>query len=148
MKTIWIIVANQVEAQIYMSRRQPWDIELLETLVHEEGAAHARDLVTDVPGRVHDRMGSARHGMEPSTGVKEESLRKFVKEMTGLLEKAHLNNRFDQLVILAAPTVLGVIRKNLTDGLTRAVVKEIPKDVIGQGMDNIQTQLKRAFELK
>lgn len=148
MKTTWVIVANQAETQIYTGSGQTWEIELLQTLVHEEGAAHARDLVSDAPGRSHDRMGSGRHMMEPSTGVKEESLRKFVREVVGLLEAARLKNRFDQLVILAAPAVLGVIRKNLTDGLSSTVIKEIPKDLIGQPVDNIQSQLKRAFELK
>lgn len=148
MKTIWVIVANQVEAQIYSSQQIAWDIELLKTLIHEEGAIHARDLVSDAPGRVHDRMGSARHSMEPNTSVKEEGLRRFVKEIVEFLEAAYLKNDFSQLVILAAPAVLGVIRKSLTSGLARAVVKEIPKDVVGQDVDKIQIQLKRAFELK
>lgn len=148
MKTTWVIVANQVEAQIYVSRGLPWDIDLIKTLVHEEGAAYARDLVSDAPGRSHDRMGSGRHAMEPSTGVKEESLRKFVKEVTGFIETAHFEHKFDNLVILSAPAVLGVIRKNMGNGLTNTVIKEIPKDVIGHGVDNLKTQLKRAFELK
>jgi protein required for attachment to host cells len=148
MKNTWVIVANQAEAQIYTSRRVPWEIKLLRTLKHEEGAAHARDLLADAPGRSHDRMGPARHMMEPSTGVKQESLRRFVKEMTDVLAAAYLKNRFEQLVIMAAPAVLGVIRKNLGNGLSRSVVKEISKDVIGQGMDDLESQLKRAFELK
>lgn len=148
MNTSWVIVANQVEAQIYSSKHAAWDIELLKTLHHEEGAAHARDLVSDAPGRGHDQVGSSRHGIEPNTGVKEESLRRFVKEVVEFVEAAYLNNDFDQLVILAAPAVLGVIRKSLSNGLARAVAKEIPKDVIGQGVDKIQIQLKRAFELK
>ena len=148
MKTIWVIVANQVEAQIYSSQQVAWNIKLFKTLLHEEGAAHARDLVSDAPGRVHDRMGSARHSMEPNTSVKEEGLRRFVKEIVECLEAAHRKNKFNELVILAAPVVLGVIRKGLTSGLAHAVVKEVPKDVVGQGIDKIQVQLKRAFELK
>lgn len=148
MKTIWVIVANQVEAQIYSSQRVAWDIQLLKTLTHEEGAIHARDLVSDAPGRVHDRMGSARHSMEPKTSVKDEGLRRFVKEIVEFLDAAYLKNDFDQLVVLAAPAVLGIIRKGLPSGLARAVAKEIPKDVVGQATDKIQIQLKRAFELK
>ncbi len=148
MKTIWVVVANQAEAQIYSSEQVTWDIELLKTLHHEEGAVHARDLVSDAPGRGHDQVGSSRHGIEPNTSVKEEGLRRFVKEIVEFLEAAYLNNDFNELVIVAAPTVLGVIRKSLSSGLARAVVKEIPKGVIGQGVDKIQTQLQRAFELR
>jgi len=93
-------------------------------------------------------MGSARHSMEPDTGVKEEERRRFVKEMVDWLKAAHLKGEFDQLVLLAAPAVLGVIRKAVTGDLAKAVIKEIPKDVIGQDIDKIQAQLTRSFELR
>ncbi len=148
MSKVWILVANQAEGQIYSATRIPGTLMLTDTLTNEEGAAHSRDLVSDAPGRVHDRMGSARHSMEPDTGVKEESRRRFVKQMVERLESAHLRGEFDRLVLLAAPAVLGVIRKTLTSNLTKAVIKEIPKDVIGQDLDKIQSQLRRSFELK
>jgi protein required for attachment to host cells len=43
---------------------------------------------------------------------------------------------------------LGVIRKTLPADLAKIVIKEIPKDVIGQGVDKIQSQLVRAFALR
>ena len=148
MNTIWILIANQSEARFYSADRIPGNLVLIETLSHEEGAAHARDLTSDAPGRVHDRIGSARHSMEPDTGVKDESRRRFVKEMVDKLKTAQLRGDFDRLVLLAAPGVLGAIRKNLTKELKTAVIKEIPKDVISQDLDKIQTQLLRSFELK
>lgn len=148
MNMIWILVANQAEAQIYSANRLPGGLTLVRTLSHAEGAAHARDLISDAPGRVHDRMGSARHSMEPDMGVKEEERRRFVKEMVDWLEAAHLKGEFDQLVLLAAPAVLGVIRKAVAGDLAKAVTKEISKDVIGQDIDKIQAQLTRSFELR
>jgi len=144
----WILVANQSEAQVYSSKQLPGDLTLLRTLKHAEGTAYTRDLISDAPGRAYNRTGPARHSMDSVTGVKEEERRKFVKEMTELLESAYLKGGFSQLVILAAPAVLGVIRKTLSNGLARSVVKEVPKDVIGQDMDKIHGQLQRAFQLK
>jgi len=148
MNTIWILVANQAEAQIYSARRLPGSITLVDVLTNAEGSALARDLTSDAPGRVHDRMGSGRHSMEPDTGVKEEGRRRFVKEMVERLKVAHSRRKFDQLVLLAAPAVLGVIRKTLTGELAKTVIKAIPKDVIGQDMEKIQAQLESSFELK
>ena len=148
MNMIWILVVNQAEAQVYSANRLPASLTLVRTLKHAEGAAHARDLTSDAPGRVHDRMGSARHSMEPETGVKEEQRRRFVKEITDWLRAAHLKGEFNQLVILAAPAVLGVIRKAMTGDLAKTVIKEISKDVIGQDLDKIEAQLERSFELK
>lgn len=148
MKMIWILVANQAEAKFYSAKRLPGSLTLIYTLTHEEGAAHARDLTSDAPGRVHDRMGSARHSMEPDTGVKEVERRRFVKEIVDRLEAARFKGEFSQLVLLVAPGVLGVMRKTLAGDLAKAVIKEIPKDVVAQSLDKIEDQLKRSFELK
>jgi len=148
MKTIWILVANQAEARIYSSDRLPGKLKLVDVLANEEGTAHARDLVSDAPGRGFDSMGSGRHAMEPNTGVKDEQRKRFVKEMVERLQKAHLNGGFDELVLLAAPAVLGVIRKTLTPNLEKIVIKAVSKDLIGQSVDKLQSQLTRAFALR
>jgi len=148
MNMIWILVANQAEAQIYSANRLPGGLTLVRTLTHAEGAAHARDLTSDAPGRMHDRMGSARHSMEPDTGVKQQGRRRFVKEVVDWLKAAHLKGEFDQLVLLCAPAVLGEIRKAVAGDLKKTVIKEIPKDVVAQTLDKIGEQLKRSFELK
>ncbi len=147
MNKIWVLVANQAEAQFYACKRLPGKLVPAGTLINEEGAAHARDLISDAPGRVHDRTGNARHMMEPDTAVKVEIRRRFVKEIVGRLEAAHQRRDFDELVVLAAPAVLGVIRKTMTSGLAKAVIREMPKDLIGQSLDKIEAQLKREFEL-
>ena len=148
MKKTWIIVANQAEVQIYSSDRLPGDLLLVDVLENKEGATHPRDLVSDAPGRSFDRSGSGRHAIEPNTDVKEEQRRRFVKEMVERLRTTQLKGGFDKLVLLAAPAVLGVIRKTLPPDLTKIVIKEIPKDVIGQSVDKIQSQLVRAFEVR
>ena len=148
MKRNWILVANQAEAQIYSSDRLPGNLSLVEVLGNAEGTARARDLVSDAPGRAYDSHGSGRHAMEPNTGVKEEQRRRFVKEMVERLQTARVKGDFDRLVLLAAPAVLGVIRKTLNPELEKTVIKEIPKDLIGQGVAKIQSQLVRAFALR
>jgi protein required for attachment to host cells len=148
MKMIWILVANQAEAQIYSSDQLPGNLLLVDVLENSEGTTHPRDLISDAPGRAFNSTGSGRHAMEPNTGVKEEQRRRFVKEMADRLQAAHLKGDFAQLVLMAAPAVLGVIRKSLTVGLKKTVIKEIPKDVIGQDVDKIQSQLARAFALR
>ena len=148
MKMIWILVANQAEAQIYSSDQLPGNLLLVDVLENSEGTTHPRELISDAPGRAFNSTGSGRHAMEPNTGVKEEQRRRFVKEMADRLQAAHLNGDFAQLVLMAAPAVLGVIRKSLNAGLKKTVIKEIPKDVIGQDVDKIQSQLARAFALR
>lgn len=148
MKKIWILVANQAEARIYSSDQLPGSLSLVDVLLNKQGTAHPRDLTSDAPGRAFDSTGSGRHAMEPNTSVKDEQRRRFVKVMVDRLQAAHLKGDFAQLVLLAAPAVLGVIRKSLNADLKNTVIKEIPKDVIGQEVGKIQSQLVRAFALR
>ena len=148
MSTIWILVANQAQAKIYSTSRIPGTLVLMGTLKHPEGAAHAGDLGGHAPGRAYNRTGPARHGIEPETSVKEEGRRRFVKEIVGRLQTAHLRGEFQRLVLLAAPAVLGVIRKTLNGDIVRTVIKEIPKDVVSQGPEKVHMQLVRSFTLK
>jgi len=147
MKTIWILVANQSEAQVYSSKRLPGNISLVEVLENKEGKTPERDLVSDAPGRAFDSFGKGRHAMVPSTDAKAELRRRFVKNVVEHLQSEHFKGGFDSLVLLAAPAVLGVLRKTLTADLTKTVIKEIPKDMIGQGVDKIQSQLDKGFAL-
>jgi len=148
MNTIWILVANQAEARIYSANRIPGDLVLKGTMTHTEGSSHARDLTSDAPGRAYNRIGPARHGVDPDTGVKEEERRKFVKEIVGRLQSAYFRGEFERLVLLAAPAMLGVIRKTLSGDLVKTVIKEIPKDVVHQNPDMVHTQLVRSFTLR
>ena len=148
MKKVWILVANQAEAQIYSSDRLQGNLMLVGGLVNKQGTTHPRDLVSDAPGRAFDSIGLGRHAMEPNTGIKQEQRRRFVKEIVERLQSAYSKGVFDKLVLLAAPAVLGVVRKTLTADLEKVVIKEIPKDVIGQDLEKIQSQLVRAFALR
>ena len=67
--------------------------------------------------------------------------------MVGRLKVAYSRGDFDRLVLLAAPAVLGVLRKALSKALANTVVLEISKDVVGQEVDKIHQQLVRAFEV-
>ncbi|MBE9548229.1 MAG: host attachment protein [Proteobacteria bacterium] len=148
MNPIWILVANQAEARIYSASRLSEKLTPVHTLTHAEGAAHVGDLTDDEPGRVHDRMGPARHSMEPGAGIKAGHRRRFAKEIVARLEAAHMQGEFNRLVILAAPAMLGAIRKAMSTDISSTVIKELSKDVVGQGLDKIQEQLRRAFTNK
>jgi len=142
MNRIWIVVANQAEAQIYSAAKLKGKLALLDTLTHTEGRAHARDLVSDAPGRVHDRSGPGRHSMEPATNVREEERGRFARQLAGRLEAAHQRGDFDQLVLMAAPAFLGAMRKTLTGELAKAVIREVSRDLIGQDEEHIRAQLE------
>ena len=141
MGTIWVLVANQAEASIYSTPRLRGPLTLEDTLVNDVARVHVRDLESDSPGRVHDRVGPGRHSMEPDVGGKEDGLRHFAKTVVNHLEGAHGRGSFQRLVLIAAPAFLGILRKQMPDPLAQIVIEEIPKDVIGQDAEQIRAQM-------
>ncbi len=141
MAVIWVVVANKAKAQIYSQKRLRGPLSLVRTLAHEKGRAHLQDLVSDQPGRVHDRMGPARHRMEPNTGFQEEDLLRFARSVADHLTSAHQRKDFDRLVLIAAPALLGILRKTISPHVAEVIIDEIPKDMIGQDAQRIQEQL-------
>jgi len=102
---------------------------------------HPRDRGSDVPGRVHDRFGPARHSVDNAQQVKAEERSRFAREIAGTLVAAHQQQKFDQLVVMAAPTFLGVLRGCIGKPLARAIVAEVPKDLVGQDVEAIKAHL-------
>jgi protein required for attachment to host cells len=143
MDAIWVVVANQAEACIYNSNQRTEILTVIDEFVHEAGKVHFQELVSDAPGRVHDRQGAARHSMEPDVGVQQESIRRFARKIVDYLEAAAEQGKYRHLILVAAPAFLGVIRKYVDRPLADRVVQEIPKDMVGGTVDQLQALLNR-----
>jgi protein required for attachment to host cells len=143
MDAIWVIVANQAAARIYAASRRGEVTSMLEEFLHEAGKAHVRDLVSDGPGRVHDRQGSARHSMESDVGRQEDSIRRFAGRIIDHVTIAAGRDAFRDLVIVAAPAFLGEIRKHVPPHLAERIILEIPKDVIDATADKLTALLNQ-----
>jgi protein required for attachment to host cells len=141
MADIWVLVADSGEARIYAARHMRADLTLVETLTHAIARAHPRDLVSDAPGRVHDRMGAARHSVDAGQQMKIEERSRFAREIAGRLDDAHRLKKFGRLVVMAGPAFLGVLRESFGKAVSESIVAEIPKDLVAQDESAIQAHL-------
>lgn len=141
MKANWVIVANQAEARIYDMSRRGQLLSVVDEFVHEAGRLHVQELVTDVPGRVHDRQGEGRHSMESDVGAQQDSIRRFARRIIDYLDAAAGRGAYDRLVIVAAPAFLGELRKHVSPHLAARIVLEIPKDMVGTATKKIAALL-------
>ena len=53
----------------------------------------------------------------------------FAKRIADYLDKARNEHRYDQLIIVAPPKVLGMMRKELGKEVEKLVADELPKDL-------------------
>lgn len=130
MMNIWIVVANSRRARIFLAKNSLGKTLVeVKTLVHPELGLHEREWVTDAPGRAFDSMGEGRHALEPSMPLKDQEMHAFSRQVAEELKKAHEQNRYDKLVIVASPEFLGFLRKHLDPQLMSSISMEINKDL-------------------
>jgi protein required for attachment to host cells len=125
MATTWIVAADSSRARfLQVAGRQRLDE--IETLVNPEGRLNDRELTTDANPRLHGPGGmSARE--EPS--AVDHAVEMFSKRISDYLEKARTDHRYDQLVLVAPPKFLGLMRRELGKEVEKLVLDEVPKDL-------------------
>ncbi|MFZ4746171.1 MAG: host attachment family protein [Sphingomonas sp.] len=89
--------------------------------------------------------GGSRHhsssGNPDASQVEEDS---FAAATAAMLNTMALGNKFDALVVIAAPRTLGELRKHWHKALEAKLVVEMPKDLTGHSVADIEAALAKA----
>ena len=128
MKLTWILVADSARARIFTADTPSSPLEEIEGFSHAEGRLHDRDLTTDLPGRIKS-AGGGGHAFEQATDPKQHEADNFALSVAQYLEDAHNVHRFEQLLIVAAPAFLGLLRNHLQVPIKKLVCFELDKDI-------------------
>jgi len=116
----------------------------LEALTSPEGRLHDRDITADLPGRSFDsNKAGGRHAMEPSTDPKQELAIEFARTISRHLEAARVKKDFEQLVFVAAPAFLGLLREQLSASCRNLVAFELNKNLVQQAAEDIRSHLPK-----
>ena len=132
----WIVVANRSTARI-LAHRSGHGIVERETLLCPEARRPERDALTGAPGRSHDRMGPARHAMEPRTHVQEQAAHQFAQRIAVDLEAGRNGRGYRNLVLVAGPDFLGELRSALSSQCRDSVVAECAKNIVHEDIPGI-----------
>jgi protein required for attachment to host cells len=145
-----VVVADQSEANFYDMRGRG-ALNPAGHLADPKARLHDRDLTSDRPGRVFDRAppvkgrrgAGARHSADGGRSPRRHRAEVFARKIVAQLRKAQRSGSFDRLVIIAGPALLGLLRLAMPKALREAVVREIPKDLVHQGVGAVRSQLAR-----
>jgi protein required for attachment to host cells len=144
MSRIRIVVADQAEAIFY-------DAVSLDARPREVGRIadplarkHDRDLVTDRPGRSHESVGQARHAIAGENDPRHQEAVRFARRISCRLDDALLRDEFDELVVVAGPPFLGMLRKELSEQARRCVVHTVSKDLVHGPVDSLIEHLSQS----
>lgn len=124
MRKTWVVVADRSRARLFSVATPKGPLEELEDLVHPEARSHEGDLTSDRPGRSNDQ-----HVLGAENSARDQQAHEFAREIVVRLESGRVEHQMEQLIVVAAPDVLGMLRKTMSGSLAKLVVLEIDKNV-------------------
>lgn len=138
----WVLVADAARARLLRADRAERRFHLLREETHDAGRAKAGEIMADRPGRSLDssRTG-ARHAMEPDTDPRRVEQHRFAALIARALAAAEASGRFDELVLVAEPRMLGELRQALPERVAARVSREIGKDLAGLDAPELEGRL-------
>tara|TARA_R110002049_G_scaffold30316_1_gene103036 strand:+ start:75922 stop:76458 length:537 start_codon:yes stop_codon:yes gene_type:complete len=130
-KNQWILVADGGRAHV-ISVHNDAEGRHLET-VHEMIADNrsSSDIASDKPGRGFASPGGnqQRHAMPPSTDPHEHAQVEFVDDVMSYLTAKRNDGKFDNLIVVAPPKIMGTVRQKMSKPVEQALDGEITKDL-------------------
>ena len=125
----WVLVAHRSGARLFENRGPGKGLELLKTVEHPAGKLRSHDIDSDKHGRSFDRRGGGRHAysneQDPTTHIAEQ----FAKQLAELLDDGRTQQRYVQLVLVAEPRFLGILRAALNSTTAALIVATLAKDL-------------------
>ena len=126
--TMWILVAHQGGARILERPQADEKPRIIETIDHPQGRLKDSEIVSDQRGQTNESAEPGVRPMEPGESPSEHVATTFAKELAQKLSAARSDDRYHDLVLVAAPQFLGLLREALDDPTGRKVKASHDKD--------------------
>lgn len=141
-----VVVGDGEKALFLRNKGGPQEIKLeVENILgHDNPATHEQG--TDKPGRVAASVGTARSAMEP-TDWHQLGEERFAADIANTLYRLAHANKFEALVVVAPPKVLGNLRKALHKEVVDRIVGELPKNLTSHPVPDIEKLLADAAKV-
>jgi protein required for attachment to host cells len=141
MSRIRIVVADQAEAIFYDTpslQAQPKEVaHISDPLAHQ----HDRDFSSDRPGRSYESVGGQRHAIEREDDPRQREAVLFARRISRRLDEARRKGEYDELIVVAGPPFLGLMRKEMSRPTRERVVHEIRKDLVHSPVESLRRHL-------
>ena len=92
----------------------------------------------------YESVGGARHAIERENDPRQREAIRFAREIARALEEARRNAEFDQLIVVAGPSFLGLLRAELAPATKACVVHEVHKDLVHSPPEALLQHLPQA----
>lgn len=134
---VWVLVADGEKALFFenVGNSKAPDFKVVREMEHENPPT--REQGASPPGRMADSGPNQRSAVE-QTDWHRLAQERFAKEAADLLYKLATKNRYKQIVLCAAPRLLGDLRNELHATVRDRVIGEVPKNLTNHPIDQIE----------
>ena len=137
----WVLIADGEKALFLENQTDGADPHL--EVVREEAQDNPKDIDQSAnrPGRMPDTGQGQRSALD-DTDWHELAKERFAGDLADMLYKQAHSGKFDSLVLVAAPNILGELRDELHQEVTDKVIGEIPKTLTNHPINEIEQIVK------
>ncbi|WP_179379990.1 host attachment family protein [Jannaschia marina] len=137
-----VVVADSEKALFAINLTDGDDPNLDIVRVDEEDNPPDREQTENRRGRVQESAAPGGHAYD-ETDFHELQKERFASDLADKLYKMAHKGRFDSLVLVASPQVLGVLRDEMHKEVADRVIGEIPKTLTNHPLSEIEKVVKR-----
>jgi len=141
----WFMVADGTKARLFESSGRPEGWKLVNEWQDEMARSPSRDLGDDRPARGVKSGSGSRYAIDVSD-EHEKAEASFIQERATFLNSSAADGAYDQLVLTAPPTALGIFRKRLSPDATAKYVSVLDKDLTNMPEQELYEYFKNNIE--
>src|SRR5687767_12132959 len=128
MARTWILVGDAAHARLYEAGKEGEDWKAIDEFQNPEGRARSRDFLSEPSGGIQSEEGSVQRGAMEPLSIKKVEESRFAKMLADYLNKGLSENRYDRVILVAPPELLGMLRHHLSPPVAKRVFETIAKD--------------------
>ncbi len=132
-----VVVADSSRAIFFKYDKTQSSLTPLQTFEHPQGRLQDHELDSDQAGRQSNSSVGGSHGFGGDKSSHKHDVESFAAQIAGYLEQERNAGRYQQLVLVAPPQFLGLLRKQLSDACERLVKLELNKNLVNTPADVI-----------
>lgn len=136
--SVVVIVADASKARIFKSTRGLKQLAEIEDFIHSESRMTDSELMSDTSRISANRRGS----LQPRTFPKDHEEQTFAKQLGKHLKELYNREPYEELILVASPRFLGMLRDELHASIANLVTATIDKELIHLDKEKLLEQLR------
>ncbi|MGR8935446.1 MAG: host attachment protein [Gammaproteobacteria bacterium] len=141
MLNTWVVVADSGRARFFAMETRNAALREFDDMIHSEAKMRAQDEVSDRQGGIAGGHGEGDHTFEAPTDIKHHDAVVFAQQIGAKLEHGRVNGEYENLILIAAPAFLGVLRQCLNGQVLKMVGQSLDKNLVAQDEASIREHI-------